>query len=150
MHMCTVATKMSCIPMMCELCRLRVCVVDNGEKREREVDNDMIMCFHCSLVVGFNTLPECRRPDFLDCSYCTYVLFAGVASIHSIHPKLISVFLTHGNPGTLLEVFYELGCNVVCMSCHGIHACHIACVGTICSHDQSGPYVMQSTCATCL
>jgi hypothetical protein len=140
---------------MCVLCRLRVFLVDNGEKREREVDNDMIMCYHCSLVVGCNTLPQYRRPVFLDCSSCTYVLVAGVSSFHSIHPKLISVFLTHGNPGTLLEGLYELGCNVVCMSCHVMscdvmHACHIAFVGTICSHDQSGPYVMQPTCATCL
>jgi hypothetical protein len=91
--------------MMCVLCRLRVCVVDNGDKRERKVDNDMMMCYHCSLVVGCNTLPQYRGPVFLDCSSCTYVLVAGVSSFHSFHPKLISVFLTHGNPGTLLRGF---------------------------------------------
>jgi hypothetical protein len=89
--------------------------VDNGEKRRREVDSDMIMCYHCSLVIGCNTLLQYRRPVFLDCSSCTCVLVADVSSFHSIHPKLVSVFLTHGNPGTLLEGLYELVCNVVCM-----------------------------------
>jgi hypothetical protein len=106
--------------------------VDNGEKREREVDNDVIMYYHCSLVVGCNTLLQYRRPVFLDFSSSTYVSVAGVSSFHSIHPKLISVFLTHGNPGILLEELYErLQCCVHVMSCHVMHACMSHC---ICGH----------------
>jgi hypothetical protein len=98
---------------MCVPCRLRECIVDNGEKRRREVDNGMIMCYYGSLFVGCYTLPQYRQPVSLECSSCTCVLVAGVSSFHSMHPKLISVFLTRGNPGTLLKGLCKLVCNFV-------------------------------------